>query len=72
MGKKLKKNIALLAFLLLVNVVGFLSAQAYFSNANGSSAMGTNVFLEAISFNPKMVAPSKWLELGIELLKNLR
>jgi len=30
------------------------------------------VLLESISFNPKMVAPSKWLELGIDLLKKNR
>jgi hypothetical protein len=72
MGKKLKKNIPLIAFLLFVNVVGFLSAQAYFSQASGSANMGTHFFLESISFNPKMVAPAKWLEMGIEMLKNLR
>ncbi len=72
MGKKLKKNIPLIAFLLFVNVVGFLSAQAYFSHASGSANMGTRFFWESISFNPKMVAPSKWLEMGIEMLKNLR
>jgi hypothetical protein len=45
MGKKLKKNIPLIAFLLFVNVVGFLSAQAYFSQASGSANVGTQIFL---------------------------
>lgn len=72
MQKRLKKNFTLIAFLLLVNVVGFLSAQAYFSGTAGSTNFSTQVLLESISFNPKMVAPSKWLELGIDLLKKNR
>ncbi len=72
MRKRLKKNFTLIAFLLLVNVVGFLSAQAYFSGAKGSSTFSTQVLLESISFNPKMIAPAKWLELGIDLLKKNR
>jgi hypothetical protein len=27
---------------------------------------------ESVSFNPKMIAPAKWLELGIDLLKKSR
>lgn len=72
MNKRLKKNFTLIAFLLLVNVVGFLSAQAYFSSAKGTSVLNTQVLLESVSFNPKMVAPSKWLELTIDLLRKNR
>jgi hypothetical protein len=56
MQKRLKKNFTLIAFLLLVNVVGFLSAQAYFSGTTGSTNFSTQVLLESISFNPKMVS----------------
>ncbi len=72
MRKRLKKNFTLIAFLLLMNVVGFLSAQAYFSGTKGSTHLSTQVLLESVSFNPKMIAPSKWLELGIDLLKKNR
>jgi hypothetical protein len=72
MNKRLKKNFTLIAFLLLVNVIGFLSAQAYFSSAKGTSVLNTQVLLESVSFNPKMVAPSKWLELTIDLLRKNR
>jgi hypothetical protein len=72
MQKRLKKNYLLIAFLLLVNVIGFLSAKAYFSNASGANIFNTQVLKESVSFNPKMIAPAKWLELGIDLLKKSR
>lgn len=55
----------------MVNVIGFLTAQVYFSQASGSSHLQTQMFWEIFTFNPKMIAPSKWLELGLGLLKKL-
>jgi hypothetical protein len=69
MRSRIKKNLSLIAILLMVNIVGFFTAQAYFTQAQGRSPFGVHILWESISFNPKMIAPAKWLELGIDLLK---
>jgi hypothetical protein len=72
MDKRLKKNFTIIAMLVTVNLVGFFAAEAYFSESKQNSPFKQNAIFELFDLSPKMVAPSKWLEMGFELMKKMR
>ena len=72
MDKRLKKNCAIIATLLTINVIGFFAAEAYFSNATQNAHLNHGVVYKLFDLSPKMVAPSKWLEMGFELIKKMK
>ncbi|MFZ9630546.1 MAG: hypothetical protein EBR94_01385 [Bacteroidetes bacterium] len=72
MDKRLKKNCTIIATLLTMNVVGFFVAEAYFSSTSQTAHINHSVLFELFDLSPKMVAPSKWLEMGFELIKKMK
>lgn len=72
MDKRLKKNFTIIATLVTVNLVGFFAAEAYFSKSNQTAPLHQNAIFELFDLSPKMIAPSKWLEMGFELIKKMR
>ena len=72
MDKRLKKNFTIIAMLVTVNLVGFFAAEAYFSESKQNAPFMRNAIFELFDLSPKMVAPSKWLEMGFELMKKMR
>lgn len=72
MDKRLKKNFTIIATLLTINVIGFFAAEAYFSTATQDAHLNHGVLIELFDLSPKMVAPSKWLEMGFELIKKMK
>lgn len=72
MDKRFKKNFTIIATLLTINVVGYFAAEAYFSTSTPNANLQQSVLLEFFDLSPKMVAPSKWLEMGFELIKKMK
>ncbi len=68
--KSNKKFIVIIA-LLLVNAVGFASARYYFSMHIESKQVSANFFQRFNQANPTMINPSKFLEFGLDLLRNI-
>ena len=72
MDKRLKKNYTIIATLLTINVVGFCVAEAYFSTTSQNPHLNHSILFELFDLSPKMVTPSKWLEMGFELIKKMK
>ena len=72
MDKRLKKNFTIIATLLTINVIGFFAAEAYFSKSTPNAHLNHSGLFQFFDLSPKMVAPSKWLEMGFELIKKMK
>lgn len=71
MNIKAKKKLIVIIALVLVNAIGFASARYYFSLHIDSSQV-SNTFLQRFNqASPAMISPSKFLEFGLDLLKNI-
>ena len=71
MNIKANKKFIVIIALILVNAVGFTSARYYFSTHIESNQVSTNFFQRYNQASPAMINTSKFLEFGIDLLKNI-
>ena len=71
MNNKAKKKLYIIAALILINAVGFTSARYYFSLHNTTEEIPSGLLKKFTQSSPEMISPSKFLELGLDLLQNI-
>jgi hypothetical protein len=71
MNNKAKKKLIIIFALIAINVVGFTSARYYFSLQPTTDELPTGLLKKFTQSSPEVISPSKFLEIGLELLQNL-
>lgn len=71
MNNKAKKKLIIIFALIAINVVGFTSARYYFSLQSTTNELPTGLLKKFTQSSPEVISPSKFLEIGLELLQNL-
>ena len=71
MNIKVNKKFIVIIALILVNAAGFTSARYYFSMHIDANPVSTNFIQRYNQASPAMINPSKFLEFGLDLLKNI-
>ncbi len=71
MNKKAKKKLIIIIALVAINVVGFTSARYYFSLHTTTDEIPSGLLKKFTQSSPEVISPSKFLELGIDILKKI-
>ena len=71
MKRKLNKRFWVIVALVVINAVGFISAQYYFSFHNNEQSVTSTLIDHVTDGKPKMIKPADFLEFGLDMLRNI-